>query len=198
MAAEARTAKLRGSAAQLRVRSITCVGQIVNDGRYPPDAHLPWAIGEFRPPPARATFRNSLKSSTLRSITVYLQRSGPTQGTPRGRRRSHPEHRRIRHRKTKGRKDHDHFRGDVSQGWNTRRDHRGRAEGQGGVPETRRCRLHRQPGPRGSRCRSVANWEAFGDAMQGATNDPMFHEFVAAMDAVSETVSRRILTSLDL
>ncbi len=45
---------------------------------------------------------------------------------------------------------------------------------------------------------AFANWEAFGDAMQGATNDPMFHEFVAAMDAVSETVSRRILTSLDL
>jgi hypothetical protein len=45
---------------------------------------------------------------------------------------------------------------------------------------------------------AFANWEAFGDAMQGATNDPMFHEFVAAMDAVSETVNRRILTSLDL
>lgn len=45
---------------------------------------------------------------------------------------------------------------------------------------------------------TFANWEAFGKAMQGATNDPMFHAFMAAMDAVSETVSRRILTSLDL
>jgi hypothetical protein len=45
---------------------------------------------------------------------------------------------------------------------------------------------------------AFANWEALGKAMQDVTNDPMFHEFIAAIDAVSETISRRMLTSLDL
>lgn len=34
------------------------------------------------------------------------------------------------------------------------------------------------------------NWEALGRVMQNAANDPAFHEFLAGIEAVSETVSR--------
>jgi hypothetical protein len=45
---------------------------------------------------------------------------------------------------------------------------------------------------------TFANWEAFGRAMQAASADPGLAEFLAAMDAISELVSRRLLGSVDL
>ncbi len=43
-----------------------------------------------------------------------------------------------------------------------------------------------------------ANWEAFGKAMQAASNDPAARESIAGLDAILEVVSRRLLSGLDL
>ena len=43
-----------------------------------------------------------------------------------------------------------------------------------------------------------ANWEAFGKTMQAVSDDPAFLAFVSDMNDVSELVSRRMLTSMDL
>jgi len=42
------------------------------------------------------------------------------------------------------------------------------------------------------------NWETFGKAIQAGSNDPALREAVAGLDAISEVVSRRLLSGVDL
>lgn len=42
-----------------------------------------------------------------------------------------------------------------------------------------------------------ADWPVFGKTMQATMNDPALHEFLTEIDAFSEMVSRRLLTSVD-
>ena len=45
---------------------------------------------------------------------------------------------------------------------------------------------------------TCTNWEAFGKAMQAASNDPAAQEAIAGLDAISEVVARRVLVGVDL
>ena len=43
-----------------------------------------------------------------------------------------------------------------------------------------------------------ANWEDFGKAMQAGSGDPSVHAAVAKLDSVTEMVSRRMISTVDL
>jgi len=42
------------------------------------------------------------------------------------------------------------------------------------------------------------DWEDFGKTMQSASSDPALREAVAGLDAISEVVSRRLLSGVEL
>ena len=45
---------------------------------------------------------------------------------------------------------------------------------------------------------TFADWGTFGRSMQSASSDPAFAQVLSEMDAATELVSRRIVTSVDL